>query len=216
MLPDESPGRVVLNAVGSSSLIPLPEIEEEVVEEVDEKDDSDDDAGDFIFVNSSGDTKSYLELSVGTLNGLMINEAQEKKDLRVEQKSTTWKKILVESAEKLKEKHPQAINASNIASKMLDELTTVHGEEEAACFMEVFGKIAYHYHTLPKLITEQDEKIETIEKAIVRVTKKARDATDKRSADKRKAKVDAVTDDVEHSSVARYKKAKAPLLGQKP
>merc|ERR1712054_159327 len=95
----DSPSRALVSAIPGDTLMRLPSVPENHDDDF-EEDDGAAEVGDgkYIFTNSLGEVKSYLDLSVPTLMGMLKNTAVEVVEKEHELKASSYQKILHEAA----------------------------------------------------------------------------------------------------------------------
>ena len=197
-----SPSRALVAAIPSNTLMRLPSVSDEGVE-VDEEGEDPAEIGDgkFIFTNSVGEVKSYLDLSVSTLMGMLKNIAVEVVEKEHELRTSSYQKILHEAAAEHKDKQ-YVINAGILFSQALEKIVN---DEPAN--MPIIAKltkdILRHFHDLPAEVEEKKATKKIIEEAIEEKEEAAAEIARKRKRDQRAAKIAACAADAEKSSVAR-------------
>merc|ERR1711998_557018 len=155
--------------------------------------------GKYIFKNSLGEVKSYLDLSVPTLMGMLKNTAVEVVEKEHELKASSYQKILHEAAAEHKDKR-YVINTANLFSQALAKIAK-EDPESLPILAKITKDLLYHFHDLPTDIEEKEEAAAEISR--------------KRKQEKRAAKIAACSADAEKSSVARGKRTKSRTTDEK-
>ena len=144
----DSPSRALVSAIPGDTLMRLPSVPEDHDDDF-EEDDGAAEVGDgkYIFTNSVGEVKSYLDLSVPTLMGMLKNTAVEVVEKEHELKASSYQKILHEAAAEHKDKR-YVINTANLFSQALAKIAK-EDPESLPILAKITKDLLYHFHDLP-------------------------------------------------------------------
>ena len=206
----DSPSRALVSAIPGDTLMRLPSVPEDHDDDF-EEDDGAAEVGDgkFIFKNSLGEVKSYLDLSVPTLMGMLKNIAVEVVEKEHELKASSYQKILHEAAAEHKDKR-YVINTANLFSQALAKIAK-EDPESLPIIAKITKDLLYHFHDLPTEVEDKKDTKKIIEEAIEEKEEAAAEISRKRKQEKRAAKIAECSANAEKSSVARGKRTKSRL-----
>jgi len=198
----------LVRSIPDGRLLKLPELPQD-----DDDDDDDDDSaekgdGKYVFTNASGDVKSYLDLSIPTLTGMLLNNAVEITETKADIKDNSFEKTLHDAATNFPEE-TYVVNTCNLLSKALVKIRDEHTQESMDLFVMTINALTHHFHGLPSKLSRLESTKEIIQDAISELEDKAEHAARTRKRTRRDAKLKDAEDDAEKSLVAR-RKSKSP------
>ena len=96
-LVNESPSRAMVNALSKQQMV-LPELPAAPVFEEVEEEAAEDGDGKFLYKNARGEWVNLLEMSVGTLSGMLLDWSKEKREKECEVEQSSFQQILHDAA----------------------------------------------------------------------------------------------------------------------
>lgn len=191
-LVNESPSRAMINALSKQpmALPALPSVQEK---EEDEESAAEDGDGHFLYKNARGEWINLLEMSVGTLSGMLLDWAKEKREKEAEVEQSSYQQILHDAAA-VDGHSTMAMNAAIVVSKVLDEVKTKGSEDDMAQTADLFKKLLHHFYELPQKVVKNAEMVDLIEEALRFKEQKKIEKMLVNSAAKRKEMMDSAGD----------------------
>jgi len=200
-----SPSSALVSPVLKETLLNLPPLPP------DEDDDagcgSDDSSKDdkYIFINSTGDVKSYMDLTIPTLTGMLLNNATDLCKAKTVLKEMSYEKVLHMAATD-KPDELYVINTCIQVSKAFSDIKkSPHSEESMKFFSDIMNAMIGYFHTVPEKVSKLEHAANTIAAAIEEKEDKANKAIATRKRARRQTRIKSAQDDAEKSNVARRK-----------
>lgn len=190
----------MVNALSKQPMA-LPQLPAAPVFEEAEEEAAEDGDGKFLYKNARGEWVNLLDMSVGTLSGMLLDWAKEKREKEFEVEQSSFQQILHDAAA-VNGHSTMAVNAAVVVSKVLEEVKTTGSEDDMAQTASLIKKLLLHFYDLPQKVVKNAEMVDLIEEALRFKEQKKIEKMLVNSAAKRKEMMDSAGE----SMVAKKKR----------
>lgn len=190
----------MVNALSKQPMA-LPQLPAAPVFEEAEEEAAEDGDGKFLYKNARGEWVNLLDMSVGTLSGMLLDWAKEKREKEFEVEQSSFQQILHDAAA-VNGHSTMAVNAAVVVSKVLEEVKTTGSEDDMAQTASLIKKLLLHFYDLPQKVVKTVEMVDLIEESLRFKEQKKIEKMLVNSAAKRKEMMDSAGE----SMVAKKKR----------